>query len=93
MKFCFLQVEALKCLARENLLRAAADGTLERALQEIKEIDGGRWVWNWISRKDTICQIGQIQAKCRFQSGLLKCAPDDRFFLVGRMLAKSISHI
>jgi hypothetical protein len=24
-------------LARENLLRAAADGTLERALQEIKE--------------------------------------------------------
>lgn len=31
------KVEALKCLARENLLRAAADGTLERALQEIKE--------------------------------------------------------
>ena len=32
------QVEALKCLARENLLRAAADGSLERALQEIKEL-------------------------------------------------------
>mmetsp|Transcript_125771 Transcript_125771/g.298554 ORF Transcript_125771/g.298554 Transcript_125771/m.298554 type:complete len:87 (+) Transcript_125771:77-337(+) len=31
------KVEALKCLARENLLRAAADGSLERALQEIKE--------------------------------------------------------
>ena len=31
------QVESLKCLARENLLRAAADGSLERALQEIKD--------------------------------------------------------
>mmetsp|Transcript_55398 Transcript_55398/g.103976 ORF Transcript_55398/g.103976 Transcript_55398/m.103976 type:complete len:87 (+) Transcript_55398:120-380(+) len=31
------KVEALKCLARENLLRAAATGELERALKEIKE--------------------------------------------------------
>ncbi|CAE7545417.1 uxuA [Symbiodinium pilosum] len=31
------KVEALKCLARENLLRAAANGELERALKEIKE--------------------------------------------------------
>mmetsp|Transcript_127491 Transcript_127491/g.179947 ORF Transcript_127491/g.179947 Transcript_127491/m.179947 type:complete len:88 (-) Transcript_127491:30-293(-) len=31
------KVEALKCMARENLLRAAASGELERALKEIKE--------------------------------------------------------